>query len=587
MDKDKIKNFIESSRQSGISDDSIMNFLQEKGVNLSSSGEVQTSIKKEKSGIQLADVFPGGQLAKGVGTALSTRGALKGQEKVTDTLIKQQTDLISLYKQARNVGDIDKMDSIKRALEANSEALTQAGQVGTKILEDTPTSKQVIGGAAELATLGLPLGAISKGAGAGLKAIGASAGLVKTGGAILAGGTVGLASDISTQLAAGKEKVKPSLGTAIGSGLPLVAPIAGKIAKVGGKVAAEIQGALTGTSGETIELAFQATRKGGESSKQFYSALRKNLTPEQLAENAKKAVQEVSTAQQTKYSEGLAQIANKSVDSSSVLSGFQKELSTAGITVKEGVLDFSGSKLRTVPKAQTKLQDAYNEVANIANKSTIGEIDTTRQALKALRLAGDDPSANLANKFIDDAVRGVRRSGEKVKGYGKLLNDFAEDAEFLDEVQRSLSTGDRATIDQTYRRLATSLKTNNERRLNLLKELDQVTGGSLLSEIPGQQLSEELPRGLFRQIAAGLGGVGIATGTVSTGSVLPLILFASPRVTGEVVGALGIGARKIDILNKSIGAIRKTISETYKIPESELYKLFLFGVSKRDKQEEK
>jgi hypothetical protein len=543
-----------------------------------------TPTTQSRSGFSLGEIAPGGKLAQGLGQAIAQPKIAKELEETQAQQIGIQTQLLERIKQNKEQGkDTSRLEN---ALAMITEEIGATGEGAKELLNPNQlTNKKVLGSAAELATIALPMGAISKGATTGLKAVGAGAKLAKVGGNVLSGGSIGLASDAATQLASGKESVSPGLGTAIGAGIPFVAPIAGKTGRIGSKMMSEIQGALTGTSGETIELAFDATRKGGKSSKQFYTALRKNLTPEQLAENAKDAVQQVATTQQARYAEGLQAISDEIVDTTKVLKGFEDQISKAGIVVKNGVLDFSGSKLRTVPKSQTKLQEAYTELQRLKPNSTLGEIDTSRQALKALRLAGDDPSANLANKFIDDATRGVREVGEQVPGYKKILSEFAEDAEFLDELQRSLSTGDKATIEQTYKKLSSSLRTNNERRMNLLQELDDVTGGSLLSEIPGQQLSEELPRGLFRQLAASMGGVGLLTGAMSPGAVLPLILFSSPRVTGEVVGALGLAANKTDALKKAINIARKTLSETYGIPADELYKLFLLGVSKGSEQE--
>src|SRR3990167_11053488 len=89
-------------------------------------------------------------------------------------------------------------------------------------------------------------------------------------------------------------------------------------------------------------------------------------------------------------------------------------------------------------------------------------------------------------------------------------------------------------------------------------ELDEATGGYILSQVAGQQLSEELPRGLFRQIAAVMAGASVVTGGVSAG-LLPALVFASPRVTGEVLRALGIAANKIDALLGAFSKVRREI----------------------------
>lgn len=356
-------------------------------------------------------------------------------------------------------------------------------------------------------------------------------------------------------------------------------------ARTATKIGAEIEGALTGTSAETLETAFDAVRRGGKSSEQFTAALRGELTPEQLAENLKSAIGTVKESRQTAFRESFEAIKDTPIKTPNILSGFEKELADANILVKNGVLDFSNSKLRTTPQAMNKLQMAYDEVKNANMAATLEQIDTSRQALKGLRLAGDDASANLANKFIDDATRIVRDTGKQVDGYEDMLNKFTVDSEFIEGLERGLSAGDRATIDQTYRRMTTALKTNNEARMNLLKELDEATGGTLLAEIAGQQLSEVMPRGIIRAFGASLVGAGVATGSLAVGATfLPTLVMASPRAVGEFVRVLGLSAQKTKVFMDAIKNARKTLSKTYNIPEERLGELFGVGIGSTPSQ---
>lgn len=533
--------------------------------------------REDKTFLEQATPFvPGGQLAKGTGMALAAGDVERIGEEALELSTGAQTRALQKLKELEQEGDQEKIARARRALQFATEGVEQASQVQREFDEDRPTTKQMVGSASELATLGLPLGALTRGATTALRAARAGQGLARTGGRVLAGGATGLASDVGAQLASGREQVRPGVGTALGAIIPGAAPLIGRARKLATKGVAEAQGALTGTSGETLELAFEAVRKGGADAQSFTQALRKQLTPEDLARNARESAGQIASRQQTAFREGLSAIADEAVDTSLVAKNFEDGLKQANILVKDGALDFSKSRLRTVPQAQAKLQSAYDEILRFGRSTPLEELDTTRQALKALRLAGDDSSANLANKFIDDGVRTVREAGEKIPGYKKILDDFGSEAEFLDELQRSLQSGNKKTIDQTYRTLAKSLKTNNERRLNLVQQLDDATGGTLLSQIAGQQLSEELPRGIFRQIAAGATGIGVLTGA-SLGSFIPLFIAGSPRITGEVIRILGLGARRADLLKKSIQVARQTLSKTYGIPVEELWKLFIVG----------
>lgn len=367
---------------------------------------------------------------------------------------------------------------------------------------------------------------------------------------------LGLFADLAGIGVAGKT-VKP-IGSTVRQGAEVGTQAAGKTGQLATKGVAEVQGALTGTSGETIETAFRAVKAGGKQLEAYTNALRKQTTPEQLVDIARSAVDVVSSEKSAGYSEMLKSIGQSAVDASNVETQVINTLSKLGVKVTKDGLDFSASKFRTVPQAQNKLTELFNEVQRASQAKTLIEVDTARQALKNLLLAGDDASARTANLAITDAVNAVREVGMKVPGYKEALIKFGDDAEFLTELQRSLSAGDQATIDTAYRKLATTLKTNNEQRLKLVNELDERTGGALLSAIAGQQLSEELPRGIFRQIAAGMAGGAVLTGGLST-SILPALVFASPRVTGEVVRALGLSAVKANKMLEGINAARKLL----------------------------
>jgi len=428
------------------------------------------------------------------------------------------------------------------------------------ISQDQPGVKEAIGSALSLGSVFAPVGRIAQGVARGAKALGFGAS--KMIGNVAAGGATGAAADIGMDMSEGRLPTL-GLGTLLGAGIPAASPVASAIsrasAKLAGRGVAEVQGALTGTSAETIEQAFNAARTGGKDLEQFTSALRGKTTPEALVNTVRQNIGSVSSQRQALFKDTLAELGDNIVSTAPAKTTLLNKLQEAGIFVSDnGLLDFSRSKLKLVPAAQTKLQTAWQEIMNLPDQADIASIDTTRQALKALSQAGEDPSANLANKLLDDAVRGVRAAGEQVDGYGKMLDNFAETSEFLDELERGLSSGDRQTVDQAYRRMATALRTNNEQRMALIRELDQATDGAVLSTIAGQQLSEALPRGIFRQIAAGIAGAGVISGGV-TASIIPALVMASPRVTGEFVRALGITTKQADAIIGAIGDARSVL----------------------------
>ena len=437
-----------------------------------------------------------------------------------------------------------------------------------------PTGREIAGDIARTGLLFTPVGRGGQAVTSALRGVGLRRGTGILGQTVAGGGT-GAAFDIAEDVAEGRE-LGLGGGTIVGGGLPIAARGIGLAGRIVGRVGSETGGALTGTSAETLEQAFEVSRRGGPELESFTRALRGQTTPEGLVNSLRDNIAEVVTQRGERFSRSLQPIANREVPTRTAKDAFRRSLGQFGITVdriEEGGrtierLNFDKSALRLVPNARTRIEQAFTEVNNLPTRIELGDLDTTRQALKVLRLAGDSPSENRANRLLDDAVRSVREAGENVEGYGRLLDEFGETSEFLEELQRGVSAGDRNTIDQTYRRLATTLRTNNEQRMALVRELDEATEGAILSRVAGQQLSELFPRGIFRQIVAGLTFGGVAVGGVAPSLLAPLV-FASPRVTGEVVRALGIGKRRADELIRAISAARTVLIRSGVIIESE------------------
>jgi hypothetical protein len=469
-----------------------------------------------------------------------------------------------------------------------------AGKVGgvdltpeqAQFVSGGPTTTEVVGSAVQGGALFTPVGRIANVISRAIRPFlgltkiapgttpattkGFKEGVARLAGPVGASGGTGAVFDVS-QVLQGEDVTFPT-GTFIGSSIPLVGPLARATTRLTGRFAGEVGGTLTGTSQETFEQAFNAARRGDPVElKKFTDALRSETTPEQLVNSVRESIEAVSNNRQLIFKETLEEFGDDIVDTTGVIPQFTQKLDDFGVAVKNGVLDFSNSSLRTVPPAQAKLQKAYDEVAQFGPQATLKEVDTSRQALRTLLSAGDDPSANKANALIEVATDSVRQAGRQVDEYGPLLEQFAETSTFLDELQRGLSAGDRATIDQTYKRIVTSLKTNNEQRMALVQELDQMTDGALLSQVSGQQLSELFPRGLFKQLGAAAVGGAALVGGVSQ-ALLPALVFASPRISGEVIRAIGLTAKQTDVLASTINSARRTLSQVYGVAPENLIK---------------
>lgn len=352
-------------------------------------------------------------------------------------------------------------------------------------------------------------------------------------------------------------------GRVIGAGAGKVTDTLAAGGTGGVRLASEVQGVLTGTGGESLRQAFNAAYKGGKDLSTFTDNLRGRVTPETLVQTVRENVGKVQAARNSDFTRTLSTLGDRKVNTVGLRETVENNLRDFNIDVKDGALDFSKSKFSTVPQARTKLQEMYGEITRLGNEEDLVRVDTSRQALRNLLLAGDDGSANTANAIITDAIDAVRDTGKQVDGYESMLNRFASESEFLDELNQSLSTGNKASIETAFKKLTVSLRTNNEQRLALLKELDQATGGTILSQVAGQQMSELLPRGIFRQVALSLAGASavIPGGVALAPTIVTSLLAVSPRVAGETIRALGITGRKLTTFLDSLEAVRKVLRQ--------------------------
>lgn len=397
--------------------------------------------------------------------------------------------------------------------------------------------------------------------------------LGKFGGNLAASGGTGYAVDVGMNLAEGKtgtEALKPGLGTGIGVALPIVPPALGAAARGAG----ESLGLSTGAGYGAIKEAFNAAAAGGERARAFVESLRGRTSPEAIVTEADDALRGIIRDRGNSYQGQLAKVTadnKKSFDISPV----QKKLDTmleefnVARNPETGVLDFSRSP--GLGRYKTDLQEIQDVLDNWGTKTgdrTVVGIDNLKQTLDDFRRGSAD-----ARKF-DSFVTALRNSAKDIikdePGYSKLVGDYAEKTALIKDIQRALSLGDKASVDTGFRKLTTALRTNNEFRKELIDELDQASGGYLSSRIAGQQLSEMLPRGLARQIE-GFGAAGAVMSGVGIVPILKFAAFASPRVVGEIVNALGISKRVFNDLLDHLGAKSAQFPGDRALPEVKNY----------------
>lgn len=419
------------------------------------------------------------------------------------------------------------------------------------ISSEQPTVGQTTGSALQTGSIFIPVGTVAKGAATGLKALGVAEKAAQLAGNVTAGAATGAAFDVGEKLQTGETS---GVGTALGTAIPLAGPIVKGASSLAGSAAKGILGKTTGVGSGTIQQAINSTLKGGEESKAFIKSLRGDVTPEKLVEEAKNGLGDIIKERSTQYRDSLSKIkANTTqIDHTPIIEKFNKKLEDFGVAqTAEGVADFSRAPgLGRYEKDLTSLSKTLSEWGTREGDNTIAGIDKLKQVIDDYRIGSQDSAKfdsfvkelrNEAKTIIRDKLV-ANGDTEALNLYNNLLSNYEQKTETIREIQKGLSLGDKASVDTAFRKLTSSLRTNNEFRKELVQELDQATGGYLSSRIAGQQMSELLPRGLSGVIGT-VGGYGAAMTGVGLAKLIPAFLSFSPRAVGELINAMGIAGR--------------------------------------------
>jgi hypothetical protein len=203
----------------------------------------------------------------------------------------------------------------------------------------------------------------------------------------------------------------------------------------------------------------------------------------------------------------------------------------------DGTLDFSKSTLLgdeaamdVVNFIDNKLQSWGDEVA-----------DLTPEGLDTLKRMFDNKytETNLSQSIVAD-VRGNLREllASEVDGYAKLTKGYEEATNFINEINRTLSTKD-GTPDTVMRKLNQAVKDNFELRGQLLDQIDHEIGTSLVDMIAGNQMSSWMAQNMVGRFA-GLAAAGFVVDGGISAKVLAGLFASSPKVVANTMKALGV-----------------------------------------------
>lgn len=328
---------------------------------------------------------------------------------------------------------------------------------------------------------------------------------------------------------------------------PLMAT--GKTIKAAGSLLPiAIGGLLTHTGPRSIKEAYRAGKEGGERSRAFVESMRGQRSVNEVVDDARNALEKMRQDRSAAYTGGMVDITSDTaiLDFGKVDDALRE---VADVGIYEGKAIYPSAE-----KTWTQIADAVDDwrMGDPNTFHTPVGLDNLKKRIGGIRndTAFGGPDRLIANK-VYNSLRDL--IAEHAPAYGEVMRDYERTSKLIDEVERTLSLGEKASSDTALRKLQSIMRdnvsTNYGQRVGLADQLDRLSGGRIRPQLAGQSLSASLPRGLGK-LQAGL----TAAGSIGSSNPMGLALlpFQSPRLAGEAAHLAGRAARPIDLLGQRL-----------------------------------
>jgi hypothetical protein len=313
------------------------------------------------------------------------------------------------------------------------------------------------------------------------------------------------------------------------------------------------KGYLAAKSGVGMEPINQAIKAGAEGNQTFLENMRDKVPSLQVLDDAKSNLAQMNADKMKEYRSGMVNIKNDKT----VLdfTGIDNALKNA-----ESMAYYKG-KIKDKTAANV-LEDMKKKVDDWKNSDpaeyhTPEGMDALKQTLWESfgKLGREEERAFSAGKQVYDSVKS--EIGKQAPTYAQVMKGYSESSDLINEIERTLSLGDKASADTAMRKLQSLMRnnvnTNYGRRISLAQELSNAGGIDLMPALAGQAMNSLTPRGL--QGASNVPTAYLAYGAGGPALAVADVLSSSPRVVGEtaykygqMAGALNKGKEAVSNL---------------------------------------
>jgi hypothetical protein len=381
----------------------------------------------------------------------------------------------------------------------------------------------------------------------------------------LANDPVGFAGDISTLLSGGETALARApgmmgkVGKVAGETSRMINPVTGPakaVNKVAGGVVAPMLGELaTHTGADSLLESAKQGYKGGSGQEKLLAHMTGEAPASEAADEAVKGVKGLRKQMMDAYRRDLAPI----MQDPTILD-FQK-IDNA-IDRAEDIKTYSGRSgmgpkqiiNETANETREQMKAAIDHWRNLnpVEYHTVEGFDALKQTLGQMyrNTLANTPDRVVAGK-IYNAVRDS--ISQQNPDYGKVMRKYQGDIDELDEIERELSLGEKATTGTTLRKLQSIIRNNASSAYKHRKELGErlVEGGAddLMPILAGQSLNPPFARGLGRLVPTAVGGGAAEAAMAGHHGLGPLAIaggamaLSSPRLMGQMSNKAGMAAR--------------------------------------------
>lgn len=306
-----------------------------------------------------------------------------------------------------------------------------------------------------------------------------------------------------------------------------------------GNAAAQGLGLTTGVGAENVKTAY---RSGAQGNTDFTANMAGKVPMTQVIDDAKAAVSNMKAQRSAAYRSGMVDVSKDATkldftNIDNAISEANKVGTFNGQVINPAAAGKVGEMSRIVEEWLRLPPERFH---------TPEGMDALKQRLGAVleTIPYEQGQARLAAGKIYNAAK--QTIVDQAPTYAKVMKDYSEASDLINEVQKAFSLNDRATADTALRKLQSltrnNVNTNYGNRLNLASQLEQQGGKSLMPALSGQAMNSWTPRGI-----QGMALIAEITAAITTGNLLPLALLpaSSPRLVGNAAYGLGAVGRMI------------------------------------------